>query len=540
MTKLISIFIFLTIVTIIGNAQETKGYGLFTDRDVYVSGETLLAKIYLPTGNPSRIVHLDLVSPHNKRVSGASLEIRNGQANGFLLLPDSLSTGTYLLRAYTKNTAAKTKVIRSLWISNRFNGLDKISQISQLSGVRFVEEKNTPEVAIEGLDQNYQTNRGVTASVKIDETYADQVDGPLLISVAQTDPAFQSANYVCETNSDRIGLPEKKGIILSGTVTDRKTEVPASGATVFMSIPDSIPGFQYYQTNKDGRFYFQLEDYYGPTEAFIQCFANDPAQRLKLRMDEPFAEPDSNHEFTQTPVTEEFKQATANKIDILTFQKIFRQDQLKFQSASKKSPELYPYYGTPSNIVNPQLFIDLPNFTEISRELLPGVKFRNYNNEPTLRVINQATRNYFGETPLLLINGIPIRNLNVIKDMGTSDIKRIEISQSERFYGNIRFPGIVALYTTKSDYSRIPETDQFLRLKLDAIQVPATLSEPAETSPAVPDLRQVFYWNPSAETRKNLPINFNTSSIVGKFSLVVRGRLKDGTIIKAEKQFEVK
>ena len=81
--------------------------------------------------------------------------------------------------------------------------------------------------------------------------------------------------------------------------------------------------------------------------------------------------------------------------------------------------------------------------------------------------------------------------------MGTSDIKRVEISQNERFYGNLRFPGIIAIYTTKADYSRIPDSDQFIRVKLETAQILSGLWVPDATDPTVPDLRQVLYWNPS-------------------------------------------
>lgn len=257
-------------------------------------------------------------------------------------------------------------------------------------------------------------------------------------------------------------------------------------------------------------------------------------------MDELFAESGTLPTFIQKPISEEFKSNTTRDIDAVTFQKVFSQEMLKLKAAPPKVTDSYPYYGNASNIVDPQLFIDLPNFTEISRELLPGVKFRNYNNEPSLVVINAATREYFSEMPLILIDGIPIRNLNVIKDMGTKDIKRVEICQSERYYGNLRFPGIVAIYTTKADYSRIPDSDQFIQVKLETVQVQSELAEPNTTEPDVPDLRQVFYWNPSAAPQENLSVKFSTSTILGKFKLVVRGRLKDGTMILAEKQFEVK
>jgi len=81
------ILILLVIATISGNSQNKTGFGFFTDRDVYVSGETLLAKIYNPTDNLSRIVYMDLVNQSGTRISGVSLEIKNNEASGFLQLP---------------------------------------------------------------------------------------------------------------------------------------------------------------------------------------------------------------------------------------------------------------------------------------------------------------------------------------------------------------------------------------------------------------------------------------------------------------------
>ena len=534
------IFILLLINAISGNAQDKTSIGFFTDRDVYVSGEIILAKIFSPTDNASRIVYIDLVNSAGARISGASIEIKNKEANGFLQLPDSLSTGIYLLRAYSKNTVAKLKIIREIWISNRFNGLENTKQLKHISESQTIQEETTSKISIEGIDSSYQTNSNTTANIKIDNSLLNEIDGSLLVSVAQTNPSFESASYKWNSDQGKDGLTEKKGIILSGTITDKKTTTPASGATVYMTIPDSLPGFQYYKTQTDGRFYFKLDKYYGSVQAFIQCFGGSPDQRLKINMDELFAEPGSLPEFSQQPISEEFKNATATNIDAVTFQKVFGQEKLKFQAPSKEKFELYPYYGKPTNSIDPHLFIDLPNFAEISRELLPGVKFRNYNNEPSMLVMNAPVRDFFDEMPLILIDGIPVRNLNVIKDMGTQDIKRVEICQSERYYGNLRFPGIVAIYTTKSDYSRIPDSDQFVRLKLEAIQIQAKLAEPEKSEPDIPDLRQTFYWNPSVEPQETLAVNFSTSSILGKFKVVVRGRLKNGILILAEKQFEVK
>ena len=531
---------FLVVFTIIGNAQENSGFGFFTDRDVYVSGETVLTKIYLPSGNLSGIVHLDLVNQSGKRISGASIEIKNNQADGYFQLPDSLSSGTYLLGAYLRNSADKCRMIREIWIANRFDGLGKAKEISKAVNIEQLQVKTNDEIRMIGLENEAKTNSDIQVQVQLDDPLLEKLDGNLLISVAHIVPQYESSTFQLGSANARTGLTESRGIIFSGTVTDKKTSLPASKATVYLTIPDSIPEFQYYITGDDGRFYFLIDNYYGDIQAVIQCYPKDKSQRLKIVQDEPYTSAGTMPKFNSKPITEEFKNEIAKSIDAATFQKIFKQEILSKFAPPKKKSNAYSYYGIPSNRVDPQLFIDLPNFNEISKELLPGVKFRNHNNEPSIQVINSQSRYFFTDQPLILIDGIPIRDLNVIKDMGTTDIDRVDICQSERFYGDLRFPGVVAIYTTKSDYSNLHENDQLIKLKTEAKQIPVQLKEPVASEPSIPDIRQTLYWNASVDPNKNIAVKFGTSNILGLFKLTVRGKTTDGTLIFAEKQFEVK
>ncbi|OFX57732.1 MAG: hypothetical protein A2066_19290 [Bacteroidetes bacterium GWB2_41_8] len=540
MKKIKLILLFLIGFTVAANAQKNSGFGLFTDRDIYVSGETLLAKIYIPEANSSRIIYLDLVNRFGTRISGVPLEIKNSQADGFLLLPDSLSTGNYLLRTYQKHNAAKHKVIREIWISNRFDEPGKAIQMNRVENQNKIQEKETDQISIEGIEPQYQINQPFGGNIRINPALLNEINGELLVSVAQTDHSFAAEAFLLQSDSGNEGMPEKRGIILSGIVTDKKTNEAAANITVYLTIPDSVPGFQYYKTKNDGRFYFLLDKYYGSVEAVIQCFGNTPDQRMKITLDDLFAAAGELPKFRQEAIQETFRNNIARNIDAVTFQKVFTQKQIISVAPVLTNQKTYPYYGKATETIDPQLFIDLPDFTEISRELLPGVKFRNYNNEPSLQVLNSQARNFFEETPLLLIDGIPIRDLNVIKEMGTKDIDRVDICKSDRFYGDLRFPGVVAIYTTKSDYSMLPESDQLIRLTLETIQEPATLAETNIPEPNIPDLRQVVYWNPKLKPAENLPIKCSTSSVIGHYKIIVRGKLKDGTLIFSEKQFEVK
>ena len=540
MKKITLIFLFFICLSQMANAQQKSFYNLYTDRDTYVSGETLLAKIYLPEGISSSIISLDLMNLNGTRITGASLVIQNNEAEVYLLLPDSLSTGTYLVRTYQKHNAAKIKTVREIWISSRFDGLEKISQIKRIVSATSIQDKETTQIGITGIEPQYQINSSFGANIKIDESLLKDLEGNLLISVAQTNQAFNPITFQIENKELNDGIIEKNGIIISGTITDKKTMEPKPGITVYLTIPDSIPGFQYYITLKDGRFYFLLNQYFGSVEAVVQCFSNNFTQRLNMKLDEMYADAGALPEFKLQPITEEFKNYMTRNISAGTFRKVFAQDILSFSPSPKKARDFYPYYGKASRTVDPKLFIDLPNFTEVARELLPGVKFRNYNNEPSLQVLNNSIHNYFEEKPLILIDGIPVRDLNIIKDLGSADIDRVDILESERFYGDLRFSGVVAIYTTKADYSMLPESSQLARLKLETIQLQTKLAEPTVSEPNIPDLRQLLYWNPQTQPTENITVKCRTSTIDGQFKISVKGKLKDGTMILAEKQFEVK
>lgn len=534
------IFLFLALACVALKAQQNPPLSVFSDRDMYVSGETMLVKVFAPTADQSKVTYLDLLNMQGKRVSGAIFELNNHQADGFLPLPDSLSTGTYILRSYAKSTASQIKVVKEIWITNRFTGLEKTKQIPRLS-LTGISEKGTNAIKIDLLPEVLKVNSDNSLNIIVDENLVREIDGDLSVCISQYDNQFKSRSaLLISDQKSKAELSEQKGLILSGTVTDKKTALPASGINVLFTIPDSIPEFQYYQTSANGKFYFQLSQYSGAIQPFIQCFSSNPLQRLKITLDDSFTEAETIPSFTTEAVTDTFKISNARNIDAITFQKIFEQQSFKIQQVPKEKTTEYPYYGKPNKIVDPHLFIDLPNFTEISRELLSGVKFRNYNNEPSLQVLNSAASSFFDEMPLTLIDGVPVRDLNLIKDMGTQDIKRVEICNTERYYGNLRFSGVVAIYTTKANYSKIKETDQLIHPTLDAVQPKVVLSEMDKKDPNIPDLRQVLYWSPAQKPQQSLPVSFKTSSVLGKYRVSVRGRLKDGSIISEEKQFEVK
>src|SRR5450759_850515 len=78
-----------------------------TDSEEYISGEDLWFNIYLidrqsfkPSSN-SKIVYFEILNPENRPVLQKRIMLDKGFGPGQVVLPDTLSSGTYTIRAYT-------------------------------------------------------------------------------------------------------------------------------------------------------------------------------------------------------------------------------------------------------------------------------------------------------------------------------------------------------------------------------------------------------------------------------------------------------
>jgi len=518
-------------------AQDKESLNLFTDRDLYISGETLFLKVFTPESEQSGIVNIDLFNHSGKKITGVILEIINHQADGFIYLPDSLSSGCYLVQSSTRTD--KTLTTNVLYVANRFKGLPESNADLQPSNGLSVNESPIQGMLVDGVEKEYKPRVKGRATVHLPGELLSKIDGNLSVSVAGVIPGFNSSTIKHETTSGAIRIAVKEGIILEGKVNDLKTKLPFKNAVVYLSIPDSIPGFQYYITGEDGRFYFHLGKYYGKIPIVIQCYSKEKSRLLKITMNNHDSINIDRIKFETHNFPSGFRKSVEKITDAVTFKKIFNQQEITLQPVPAVKKDSYPFYGVPSNIVDPKLFIDLPDFNEVSKELLPGVKYRNYNRIPTLQVFNSAQQNFNNSMPLLLLDGIPIRDINIIKDMGSKEIDKVEICQSERFYGDLIFPGVVAIYTSKADYKRVPESEDLIKLNLDVIQPLATLIMPSTQLLEDPDLRQVLLWKPSLKPEPTIAIDFQTSDVKGSYKLIIRGKTRDGSIFYKEQFFEV-
>jgi hypothetical protein len=519
-------------------AQVKEHFNLFTDRDFYTSGETILFNVFVPDNESSEIIKIDLINSQGKIITEVNKKIKEHRADGFLYLTDSLKTGTYLLCTSTNESLEAT--VKELFICNRFLGLTETTSILQASATIALQEKLLEGVRIDGLNKSYKTREKVNGSINIPLELLSQIKHSLFVSVAEIIPGYSRQTFPMNTDPQKNRLHLNLGIVLEGYAKDSRTGAPFQKGCIMLSIPDTIPWIDYYITGLDGFFSFQLNNYYGRIPVVIQGYDLDKKQLLKINLNHVDSLPTFVPGFEKRILSPDLQTFAVENIEATTLRKIYDSQEINNEPIPSEIKHKYPFYGVPTEIVYPKLFIDLPDFTEISREILPGIKFRAYNRIPTLQILNPATLNYFNDPPLVTVDGVPVRDLNVIKNLGSKDIEKIEICRKERYYGDLVFPGVVAIYLVKPDYKLLPESDELIRLELDALQQGVSLNEMQNLKQNEPDLRKVLLWNPSLNPGQELKFEFSTSDIHGNFKLMVRGKREDGSVIYTEQTFEVK
>lgn len=139
-----------------------------TDRHEYIAGENMWFNVYLfdrqrqELSDRSRIVYLELLNPENRPVIQTRIGVYNGTGPGQVAIPDTLTTGTYILRAYTswmKNFLPVNCFVRKIRIWNA------------LSSRKF-------EAGELITDAGTENNRSLLASVSADKNISIELQSP--------------------------------------------------------------------------------------------------------------------------------------------------------------------------------------------------------------------------------------------------------------------------------------------------------------------------------------------------------------------------
>jgi len=514
---------------------------LKNDRSSYISGDDAYFSLFLHEGivndtMPGNDIIIDITNIENQWVTGTIIKQSRGIASGLINLPDTLATGYYLLHAYTNFPNTDNDFCScEFFVCNRFDTEPQLVKRTQQphashkSTSQIINIGKTEFATHEKIDITLNCPDSVIATVRV--IGKKQWDNELSPIFGKVEPFNQNEGFTPLTPYD--------GILVAGTVCDSVSDTPIEDAIVLISLQDSVIRLKYDITDSKGSFCVLLHNYYGLQEVFVTAFNRqmEPLRNTRIKLRNQFnfvsAEVEPEKSLSEIDSAELNKALVAKAFEIQQFAPV---------GIDNRPADLLDHFvfGEPRHTVFTEDFVELNDFREITREITPFIRMRRDNNgEPELRLISD--NGDVMANPQLLVDGVPLTDLNPLINKGSTVIKRVDTQNKPRHFGNISFSnGIVAVWTHNIDFWKKCNTTGTYRFMVQGFQPPVAPTEVKPSKDKTPDLRQTIYWNPLVNTAEQKNISVSMSDETGDFIIEFFGVDRDGKIVSDFKQISVK
>ncbi|PUZ30283.1 hypothetical protein GA0116948_101294 [Chitinophaga costaii] len=534
---------------------------LHTDRNCYLAGEIVWMKMYAinddaTDGYNSAIGYIEL---YNLKNSNAVLQVKIlldslSQNAGYLQLPDSLSTGIYRLRAYTRNMEQYGFAFeKNIHIINSFRPIPHLHKATQ-----GLPEDSSYHLHTTSINDRY----GKRQPVKISFTSLQQDQRPapahLSASVFRLDElqtidspgirtlALPTASRLL--SKDETHLPEAYSQVLTGSIVDKKTGQPLD-VPIMLTVTGHNPRF-YCNPSVKGKFSFELRGYNGDANVILQTSAKD----CQITVNSPFDNYTPPH-FKNDFYDEDSAAAPANTESLLTAQLLSHHIALQVQQAFYGDSLQYAadrFTDTTFFFTKPDETVWLDDYTrfntleEVFREFVKTVMVRKSNDTLHLHTLNNLMANpkFFEEDPLILLDGVPVFDNKRLFAIDPLKIRKVSVMARKAFYPGKVFNGIVSLQTYTADMAGYQLAPSTLVADYNGTQLPLLFYAPdyaKKNIPSIPDQRFTLYWNPDVRTdeKGNGQISFYTGDEAGRYGVVLEGVFTHGTPCYMYKTFIV-
>jgi hypothetical protein len=217
------------------------------------------------------------------------------------------------------------------------------------------------------------------------------------------------------------------------------------------------------------------------------------------------------------------------------FEELLINNQIEKQYKNPQTADIdrdYPtiFYGKADSSYSFRKFIDLPAFEEYFVEIFSRTKIVKDENGKKIKVSYSDNSAELNLSPLLLVDGIPVFDVNRFLSISPSDIDKVEIINNNYILGETVYGGIISVFTKKKNFAGVIDTKNLTfsefkgyseKNKFTIISYPDEMAYNSRKA----DFRNTLYWNPEVKTDENgeADISFYTSDEKGKFLITIEG-----------------
>jgi hypothetical protein len=549
-----------------------------TDRDVYIAGEEVWFKVYTLNGlihipcDISKVVYLEMLDKNNFPLRQLKVKTDNSTGSSSFILPDNISSGNYLIRAYTnwmKNFSTDQFFYKTISVINPFESIDHLklppeirssdSAISINNGLsQFIISDDKGNQVIRGSSLNeskkkinytitlekseYLSREKVKMEISATDIAGNPVETNLSVSVAKSSVVNSdrlTSFYRIDNMNGKIrrvdgpeNLAELEGHLISGYLRLKTTDEPLKKTDLSLSFVGKTAKCQFGKTDESGEFNFIIKES-GLNEIVIQPLSTDITEYY-IELNQPFSSTFSKFK----PLAFYLDSSKLNEINkVIVGMQINNIYEPFRQNRSVESKTIVTdFYGKPERTIRMADYIELTSLKEVVKEILPNVYTLRQNGKYDFKLINKFRGQPFENKPLVLVDGVPVYDFEKVLSINSKEIERADVINTRYFISENVFDGIISFITKKGNLSVMEFDNSIFRQVYEGCQVQNDFYSPDYSTSAtknnrIPDYRNTLYWTPDVRTGKNgkAEIVFFTSDESSDYTIVVEGISSNGT-----------
>ncbi len=327
-------------------------------------------------------------------------------------------------------------------------------------------------------------------------------------------------------------VPELYGPIVQARLTRAATRQPYPELTAYLAVPSRVAQPRTSRSDAQGLVRFEPGLLTGSRELVLQT---DPGQDSTAQMTvlSPFSTQFARPALPAFGLSARFRTDYARRYFQAQVQRAFAD---KYRNRFAPEPvDSMAFFGKPHETYFLDKYTRFKVLEEVLREYVPGVMVRIRKDGFHLLVVDKVSRTVLKENPMVLLDGVPVFNINKMMAMNPLKIRKLEVVDSRYFQGPAIYDGIVSFSTYKGDLEEFPLDPRVLVQEYEGVQRQREFYAPRYDTPAaaqsrLPDLRNLLYWNPDITLTGSAArtLDFYTGDQAGRYLVVLQGLAANG------------
>lgn len=476
------------------NSYPAEKIGLLTDRGIYISGESILFSGTLSLNGGDNIlseaIYIEFITPTGHKINQTKVKIVDNTFEGQLIIPEDALSGYYYMRAYTKwmrNGPVYDYAYVLIKLINA-NNSDLLEINDSLIDPNYFYENDLK------IDKDNLLNKSSFQAAEIaflnSEKIKDHSYNIASISVYPyvAEPVYLYPNKVVLSSYDSISYyPETRGLTISGKVIDDEGPIPFHKVNLHLK---DEKDFISVLSDSLGHFYISLPERYSINELFVIA-ATESNEKISVLIDQ---------DFCTRPVGLKVPPFSINDDYRIQLLKMAQTSQLNELFNEKDSVAIipishFPFYGSAFKSIVFDSYIELDSLSQYFTDLPSWVNVKKVKGKRKLFISGPEAELSFIQ-PLVLIDFVPIDDIESILKIDPRRIERFEVVIKPYIHGGIIYGGIIALYSRNADFGgfTFPESAMYINydfyapLKEDLILSNETEIEFNNTFIWIPDI----------------------------------------------------